>query len=105
MAKVGLELTSRVEIGNVDQILIIKDNADHVIGKLKFSKGSVEWWPKGNKVNAHKYRWEQFAAALEGAKPTVRVAAKKATKKTTKPAVKKAAAPAKRILRNRTDAQ
>lgn len=105
MAKVGLELTSRVEIGNVDQVLIIKDNADHVIGKLKFSKGSVEWWPKGNKVNAHKYRWDQFAAALEGAKPTVRVPAKKTARKASKAATPQAATLAKRIVRKRTNAQ
>ncbi|MBR7956434.1 hypothetical protein KDW78_21410 [Burkholderia cenocepacia] len=105
MAKVSLELTSQVEIGKVDQVLVVNDNAGHVIGKLMFSKGSVEWWPKGNSVNAHKYTWKQFATALEDAKPTVRVAVRKAVKKTTTPTAKKAVVPRKRILRSHTKAQ
>ncbi|QVN19282.1 hypothetical protein [Burkholderia pyrrocinia] len=92
MAKVSLALTSEVEIGKVDQILTVKSTNGRKIGALKFSKGSVEWWPKGNSVNAHKYTWEQLAAVLEDSKPTVRVAAKKAVKpvaKKTKPTVKR----------------
>lgn len=92
MAKVSLALTSEVEIGKVDQILTVKSTNGRKIGALKFSKGSVEWWPKGNSVNAHKYSWEQLAAVLEDSKPTVRVAAKKAAKpatKTSKPTVKR----------------
>ncbi|WP_157656438.1 hypothetical protein [Burkholderia ubonensis] len=101
MAKVSLELTSEVEIGKVDQILIVKNNAGRMIGKLKFSKGSVEWWPKGNHVNAHKYKWEQFAAALEDAAPTVRVAAKKTPKQVTK----KTAPTTRRLIRTRPKVQ
>ncbi|WP_186065939.1 hypothetical protein [Burkholderia gladioli] len=98
MAKVSLELTSEVEIGKVDQILIVKNNSGRMIGKLKFSKGSVEWWPKGNSVNAHKYKWEQFAAALEDSAPTVRVGAKRSVRT----AAKKVASPVKRIIRTKT---
>ncbi|WP_186069121.1 hypothetical protein [Burkholderia gladioli] len=92
MAKVSLTLTSEVEIGRVDQIMTVKTTDGRSIGKLKFSKGSVEWWPKGNKVNAHKYSWEKFAETLEGAQPKQRMTAKtprKATTKSPRPATKR----------------
>jgi hypothetical protein len=86
MAIVKLQLNSDVEVGNVDQTLIVLDPKKKKIGELKFSKGSVEWWPKGNSVHAHKYSWQAFADALEKPETKVRVAAKK-------PVAKKAAAP------------
>ncbi|WP_157377934.1 hypothetical protein [Burkholderia ubonensis] len=99
MAKVSLALTSEVEIGNVDQILTVKSTNGRKIGALKFSKGSVEWWPKGNSVNAHKYTWEQLAAVLEDSKPKVRMAAKKAAK----PAAKASKPTVKRVPRTKSD--
>ena len=99
MAKVSLALTSEVEIGKVDQILTVKGTNGRKIGALKFSKGSVEWWPKGNSVNAHKYTWQQLAAVLEDSKPTVRMAAKKAAK----PAAKASKPTVKRVTRTMPD--
>lgn len=102
MAKVSLALTSEVEIGKVDQILTVKSTNGRKIGALKFSKGSVEWWPKGNSVNAHKYSWEQLAAVLEDSRPTVRVAAKKAA---AKPVAKAPKPTVKRVPRTKTKAK
>ncbi|WP_155283355.1 hypothetical protein [Ralstonia solanacearum] len=73
MAVVSLKLTSDVEIGKVDQILTVQDTKKKMIGKLKFSKGTVEWWPKGNSVHAHSFTWAQFARALENHNAPVRV--------------------------------
>lgn len=88
MAVVSLKLTSEVEIGKVDQILTVQDTKKKMIGKLKFSKGTVEWWPKGNSVNAHSFTWAQFAQALENHNAPVRVVATK--KKPIRAALKKA---------------
>ncbi|MEB4631148.1 hypothetical protein [Burkholderia contaminans] len=100
MAKVSLALTSEVEIGKVDQILTVKSTNGRKIGALKFSKGAVEWWPKGNSVNVHEYTWEQLAAVLEGSKPTVRAA-----KKAVKPAAKASKPTVKRVLRTKPNAK
>ncbi|WP_157636286.1 hypothetical protein [Burkholderia ubonensis] len=97
-----MALTSEVEIGKVDQILTVKSTNGRKIGALKFSKGSVEWWPKGNSVNAHKYSWEQLAAVLEDSRPTVRVAAKKAA---AKPVAKAPKPTVKRVPRTKTKAK
>ncbi|MDO3524501.1 hypothetical protein [Ralstonia pseudosolanacearum] len=64
-----INLASDVVIGNVDQILTVLTTKKRVIGKLKFSKGSVEWWPKGASVNAHTFGWEEFAKILENHSP------------------------------------
>jgi len=34
-------------------------------GTLVIARGSVEWWPDRNKVNAHRLNWEQFAEHME----------------------------------------
>jgi hypothetical protein len=34
-------------------------------GKLVIAQGSIEWWPGGNKVNAHRLKWDAFAAMIE----------------------------------------
>jgi hypothetical protein len=36
-----------------------------MLGTLLMGKGSVEWWPKGNKTNRLRKRWEGFAALLD----------------------------------------
>jgi len=35
------------------------------IGTLNISRGSVEWWPRGNKVNARRGGWRKLAGILE----------------------------------------
>ncbi|MGC5804065.1 hypothetical protein SNK19_21240 [Ralstonia pseudosolanacearum] len=68
-----VKLSGTVEIGNVDQILTVQNPKGAKLGELRFSKGSVEWWPKGNSVNAHKFKWKDFAAILENNSAPVRV--------------------------------
>lgn len=93
---------AEIDIGKVDHSLTVWNTKKAKLGTLVFSKGSVEWWPSGNSVNAHKYTWMQFAKALEAASdvkrlvPAAEPRAKKAPatktaatakKKTNKPAL------------------
>jgi len=34
-------------------------------GMLSVGRGSVEWWPDFNRVNAHRLSWTRFIALLE----------------------------------------
>ena len=65
---------AEIDIGNVDHSLTVWSTKNTRLGQLVFSRGSVEWWPKGNRVNAHtselnlieivwkqaKYHWRNF---------------------------------------------
>jgi len=90
-----------IEISKVDHGITVWNTKKAKIGTLVFSKGSVEWWPKGNKVNAHKYSWAKFAKVLETASDAKRVVPlpeplpkKASTRKATPVAKKKANKPA-----------
>jgi hypothetical protein len=88
---------AEIDIGKVDHSLTVWSTKNTKIGQLVFSKGSVEWWPKGSKVNAHKYTWAQFAKALETASdarrlvPVAEPRAKKAPAPKAAPVAKKKA--------------
>jgi hypothetical protein len=34
-------------------------------GKLVIARGTIEWWPEGNKVNVRRAAWDDFAAICE----------------------------------------
>jgi hypothetical protein len=38
---------------------------DLLLGTIKMGRGSVQWWPRGNSVNALRKSWESFAAMLD----------------------------------------
>jgi hypothetical protein len=44
--------------------LEIKDGSSK-IGTLIVGVGTIEWWPKSNKVNAHQGDWHRFAEIME----------------------------------------
>lgn len=54
---------SKLKSGNSLEIKIRR--GDDLLGTLRMGKGSVEWWPKGNKTNSLRQRWRAFAAMLE----------------------------------------
>lgn len=95
MANIKLKLEQEVDIGKVDSTLVVyaanSPNSKKLIGKLRFSKGTVDWWPNGNSANCHSYTWPQLARLLEQdnkvRKPAVKktpgkeIAAKKAVTK------------------------
>jgi hypothetical protein len=37
---------------------------DELLGTLKMGRGSVQWWPRGNKIHALRKSWRQFAETL-----------------------------------------
>jgi hypothetical protein len=41
-------------------------------GTLVIAQGSVEWWPGGNKVNAHRMNWGKFKEIMESQVPPKR---------------------------------
>ncbi|MDC8759044.1 hypothetical protein [Janthinobacterium fluminis] len=64
MANLKLKLGQEVEIGKIDSAITITNTNNKKIGELHFSKGSVEWWPKGNSVNCRTYNWTKLAELL-----------------------------------------
>ena len=57
-----VELT-KLKSKNALQIEIRR--GDELLGTLSMGKGSVEWWPRGNKVNILRKRWRTFADMLD----------------------------------------
>jgi len=39
-------------------------SGEEMLGTLKMGRGSVEWWPKGNKTNSLHRTWRNFAEML-----------------------------------------
>ena len=81
MANVKINLPE-LEVGKVDYTIEIASTKKTKIGELHFSKGSVEWWPKGNSVNAVSFSWNDLASVLETSPKGKRV--QKPKKRTTK---------------------
>lgn len=42
-------------------------SGDALLGTLIMGRGSVQWWPSGNRVNAARKTWRQFAELLSRA--------------------------------------
>ena len=57
-----VELT-KLKSKNALQIEIRR--GDELLGTLSMGKGSVEWWPRGNKINILRKRWREFADMLD----------------------------------------
>lgn len=81
MAEVKISFGKPILVQRADSTIeIAGPNGKGKIGKLVFSQGSVEWFPKGRSVNVRQYSWEELAALLgENGKPH-KVAAKKKAK-------------------------
>jgi hypothetical protein len=58
----AIDLT-KLKSGNTLEIKIWR--GEELLGTLSMGRGSVEWWPKGNKTNSFRKRWRAFAAILE----------------------------------------
>jgi len=39
-------------------------SGDELLGRLLMGRGSVQWWPSGNKTHALRKNWRQFAELL-----------------------------------------
>jgi hypothetical protein len=58
----SIELTKRK---SQNALKIDVKMGDSKEGTLVIARGTVEWWPERNKVNAHRGDWEKFAEILE----------------------------------------
>ena len=58
----SMELTKRK---SENSLALEVRRGDELLGTLLMGRGSVEWWPKGNKVNSVKKSWHKFADILE----------------------------------------
>ena len=54
----AVEITKRTSQNSLT--IEIKDGSKK-IGTLVVGRGTVEWWPESNKINAHRGNWYQFA--------------------------------------------
>lgn len=79
MAKVSIQLGKSIDVAHTDNIIEIGG-----IGRLIFSKGSVEWQSSPKWVNQKKYTWPAFAKLLADNGKPVRAPAKKANGKSAK---------------------
>ena len=63
----SVELTKR---GSANALSVQVRSGKSLLGNLVMGRGSVEWWPDGNKTNALKKSWPQFVKLLERAMST-----------------------------------
>jgi len=51
---------------NSENSMTIKIRTDDILlGTLVMGRGSVEWWPRGNRVHKARKSWREFAAMLD----------------------------------------
>ena len=58
----SVELTKR---NSSNSMTLEIRTGDDLLGTLFMRRGSVEWWPSGNRVHALKKSWTSFAAMLD----------------------------------------
>jgi hypothetical protein len=65
--KVVAHLPNTVELTKLkseNSMTIEIRNGETLLGTLILGRGSVQWWPSGNRVNAARKSWKQFADLL-----------------------------------------
>ena len=65
----SIELT-KLKSGNTLDVQVRA--GDELLGTLKMGRGSVQWWPRGNRINMLWKNWHDFAEMLNrnmGARP------------------------------------
>jgi len=58
----SVELSKRASSNSLE--IEVRTGRD-LLGTLFMGRGSVQWWPNGNKTNDFKRSWVQFAKLLE----------------------------------------
>jgi hypothetical protein len=61
---VSMDLT-KLKSGNSLDIQVRR--GEELLGTLSMGRGSVEWWPRGNKAHSLRKSWPDFADILEKA--------------------------------------
>lgn len=60
---IDLGKLSRLEIGNGDVVIEVKENGQKT-GDVLISKGAIEWFPAGNSRNKLRLNWSEFAKVM-----------------------------------------
>jgi len=58
----SMELTKRKSTNSLSMEI---RRGDELLGTLLMGRGSVEWWPKGNKVHSVRKGWRSFVKIIE----------------------------------------
>jgi hypothetical protein len=58
----SVELTKRA---SSNSLRIEVRSGEEFLGTLFMGRGSVQWWPNGNKTNDFRMSWRRFAKLLE----------------------------------------
>ena len=59
---VSVELTKR---NSANSMTVEVRSGDELLGTLYMGRGSVQWWPGGNRTHALKKGWKAFANMLD----------------------------------------
>jgi hypothetical protein len=62
--KISLVIPRAIDVQNTDiELEVTSDGA--MLGRLKISKGTIDWLPARNTVNYREMTWERFAEVME----------------------------------------
>lgn len=62
--EVSLEIEHAIQVGNVDVKLPVKVDG-RPLGRLKISKGGVDWLPSPNSKTSYTMTWARFAEFMQ----------------------------------------
>jgi hypothetical protein len=68
VTEVVANLPSTVELTKLNSnnsITIQIKSSQALMGTLVMGRGSVQWWPRGNRINTLRKSWKAFAAMLD----------------------------------------
>lgn len=63
--EVSLNIASDIPVGNRDIVIPVKADGTP-LGRLKVSKGGVEWLPSPNSRSSYTMTWQRLAEVMEG---------------------------------------
>jgi hypothetical protein len=66
--EIALELPQQFFLASKDMVIAVRSDGG-LLGRVKISKGSIDWMPAGNSRYSHKMSWEKFRDVMEGTRP------------------------------------
>jgi hypothetical protein len=57
--EIALELPQQFFLANKDMVIAVRSDSK-LLGRLKISKGSIDWMPAKNSRYSHEMSWEDF---------------------------------------------
>jgi hypothetical protein len=61
--EVSLNITQAIPIGSVDIEIPVRRNG-RAFGKVKISKGAIDWMPANKSMTAYYLEWSEFAKVM-----------------------------------------